>query len=86
MRLLGAVGLVVHRERARDRRLDRLGPQEPAQVARADGLQRRARVVDERAARGAVELVDGIAVEIDDLGEGSRLMAAERSRLRWPMT
>jgi hypothetical protein len=86
VRLLGAVRPVAHRERARDRGGDRLGPQEPRQVARPDGLQRCARVLDERAPRVALELVDGIAVEIDDLGEREPGHGAERSRARWPMT
>ena len=79
MRLLGAVCLVAHSERARDCGSDRLGSQEPAQVAGPDGVERAARVLDERAPGLAVELVDGIAVEIDDLAEREAAHAGERS-------
>ena len=70
VRLLGAVRLVAHRERARHGGGDRLGQQEARQVAGADGVQRLARVLHERAALGVVEAVDRVAVEIDDPAAG----------------
>ncbi len=79
MRLLGAVGLAAHRERALDRGGDGAGQQEPRQVAGADALQRLARAGDEGDPRGFTEPVDRVAVEIDDLAQRELLHGAEAS-------
>ena len=82
MRLLRAVRPPAHRERTRDGRCDRLGPQEPREVAGADSAQRVARGRDERDARRVVELVDGVAIEIDDPVERQLAHPAEGSGAR----